>query len=445
MVFGKSGDPSPFEGITEAVKNAFSSIGKSKGKMGSSNSVSRPSEQKSEQSQKSEGIMVRARAFLKEITPDFSNMKKNFWSSSKEKTELTHRGTTFDNMQGRASGVGSRIKSIAKYLTSNTLDEEMGFAPSASTQKASPQSRTKAATGTKTGATRSREEPKKELSENDKVIVQQILKGVETLPSHGANILYEASETTNQNPNGQKIEDFDAVINTLVNRINNPDDLADMITHLSKKNIENHVGEPGNLLRGNDAASRLLQEFTTKYIVPKFATSPEFQALVNEIPNKPLVTNNSGILSVPDDQKNDIIAQANKFLEATDTVLEKNKNDPAIKAYKKICQEVSTQANKKYGKDTKGDLVGDIVAGNFLFLRFLNAALISPNDKRFNISEQKRDPIQTKNAVTISKVVTSMSNRVQFGQKEQHMTVFNDFLDQEGFKRMDELRDKLLK
>lgn len=70
--------------------------------------------------------------------------------------------------------------------------------------------------------------------------------------------------------------------------------------------------------------------------------------------------------------------------------------------------------------------------GANLFLRMINPMLItpggSPPTQPHELSSEKLNPDTQKNLVLLTKIVQNLANGVDFGEKEKHMTVFNDAL-----------------
>eukprot|EP00743_Colponemidia_sp_Colp-15_P007776 GILK01008419.1.p1 GENE.GILK01008419.1~~GILK01008419.1.p1 ORF type:complete len:650 (-),score=76.95 GILK01008419.1:122-2020(-) len=68
------------------------------------------------------------------------------------------------------------------------------------------------------------------------------------------------------------------------------------------------------------------------------------------------------------------------------------------------------------------------VIGSFIILRFFNAAVVSP--EQFGILKDPPTACVRRSLIIISKILQSISNGVEFGNKEPYMSVFNDFVSQ---------------
>jgi neurofibromin 1 len=64
--------------------------------------------------------------------------------------------------------------------------------------------------------------------------------------------------------------------------------------------------------------------------------------------------------------------------------------------------------------------------GAFIFLRFFNPAIVSPDSE--NLCRNIENPKIRRALLLVTKVIQNLANNVLFGAKEPYMIVLNDFL-----------------
>ena len=77
---------------------------------------------------------------------------------------------------------------------------------------------------------------------------------------------------------------------------------------------------------------------------------------------------------------------------------------------------------EKFPKDIHSTFSG------FFFLRFLIPSLVTPTN--FDIVEELQQTHTRRTLVLIGKLITSMANRIYFGEKEKFMIPLNDWIDE---------------
>ena len=90
------------------------------------------------------------------------------------------------------------------------------------------------------------------------------------------------------------------------------------------------------------------------------------------------------------------------------------------RAFREVCHYIGNSVEEKYKR------AKCVTVGAFVFLRFFNPAIVSPD------SENLCKPIENNNIrralLLITKVIQNLANNVLFGAKEPYMIVLNDFL-----------------
>lgn len=438
--------PSSQFSIKDTFTQAAQFFGIQVGSLGKTNKVSTTGGEKSDQSQKSTEIMGKTSPLLDGVKPDISEVKKDFWTKSKgaggENVNVSkeHKGTTLTEMKkekGKASGEHVN-QTITKTFREGWEAIKDGF--KAFGQGQQPKTQPKKAASTET---------RKPLSSEDQKVLGEVLEMMKTDPRKAGAKLGETDEKGNRS-----VKDLDQVLEKITEKINDPHVLAEMILGATSEEIKKQF-EPGNPLRGNTASSKLLKIFTDKFLAPKFAANQQFQSLVNNLPQEnlrkrlenPITDPKTGrsenyeITNVQRDQTEQFLR---KILLVTNNVLENHKEDPAFQAFHKICQESGQLVDEKLGnvKETGTFTTGEIVAGGFLFLRFLNPIITDP--KSGGIEPLPRSPEQRDNATVLTKIVLNLANRLEFKEKEGYMTAFNSFLKEEGIPGMDTIRNRLV-
>lgn len=88
--------------------------------------------------------------------------------------------------------------------------------------------------------------------------------------------------------------------------------------------------------------------------------------------------------------------------------------------FRRVCHYIGSSVEEKYPR------AKCTTVGAFIFLRFFNPAIVSPD------SENLCKPIENikikRALLLITKVIQNLANNVLFGAKEPYMNVLNDFL-----------------
>ena len=85
-----------------------------------------------------------------------------------------------------------------------------------------------------------------------------------------------------------------------------------------------------------------------------------------------------------------------------------------------MCHYIGNAVEEKY-KPSKC-----VTVGAFVFLRFFNPAIVSPDSE--NLCRPIDNPKIRRALLFITKVIQNLANNVLFGAKEPYMIVLNDFL-----------------
>jgi len=104
-----------------------------------------------------------------------------------------------------------------------------------------------------------------------------------------------------------------------------------------------------------------------------------------------------------------------------------------------ICSQLDKLARATFLDATEEQLRS--VIGGFLFLRFLNPIIVTPDGN--NIITKKVDKVKRRNLTLIAKVLQNMSNGVQFAKKEAFMISLNTFLNNYRF-LMDDIFEQII-
>jgi len=78
--------------------------------------------------------------------------------------------------------------------------------------------------------------------------------------------------------------------------------------------------------------------------------------------------------------------------------------------------------------EKKFETGGEKAVGSLMFLRFLSPALVAPH--QYGLASHPPSPPMQRKLVLVTKVLQNLANGVQFGSKEDFMTVLNSFLDE---------------
>lgn len=274
-----------------------------------------------------------------------------------------------------------------------------------------------------------KEIPAGESGEEKVKILSDIKNELQTMenPEKLGSLLQDASLTQ-----------IDSVVSHVMDLAKTPETQASIITGALKQEVENHT-DPGNLLRGASFATKGQSEFSKRHIAPHLASSESFvstlrdglrctdnkegpvQSLVSEVAkdsSKEIGPDNKKKTVTPENQEKTKTLVKALYSEADKIT---KTNTPAMNAFSKMCTDVKVSIDKKWPDGNHGS----IVTGNFLFLRTVCPAIIAPQNAGI---ELEFDRTQRGNATLVSKVIQNQANGIEFGGKEEHMTVFNDFL-----------------
>lgn len=205
-------------------------------------------------------------------------------------------------------------------------------------------------------------------------------------------------------------KELDEVVKLLMTQIKDIDTQAKIVIGASKHEIQNHKrDDPGSLLRGNAAASKLQGAFNNAHIMPLFANSSPLMQALSSLPSHMLL-DQADIEKVTSDILDEIVKVLN------------TKDSPELEVAFTILNAVQKAANECFPSQNSGD----VVALNLIFLRGVIPGITGPESKSFPV---KYNGMQRDNAKYISKIIQNLVNGRKF-EKEPSMAVFNDFLRQ---------------
>ncbi|RIA90709.1 hypothetical protein C1645_875920 [Glomus cerebriforme] len=214
------------------------------------------------------------------------------------------------------------------------------------------------------------------------------------------------------------VSDIDVVSKTLLAVFDSRNKTMPLLKAIIEKEVINTEYE-SDLFRRNCMATRMLASFAkthgTEYL------RETLQPLLNDLLSKPNDFScelNPDILSPGEDvSKNfhNLKATAQAFL---DGICASGPNMP--RTFREVCHYIGNSVEEKYKR------AKCVTVGAFVFLRFFNPAIVSPDTE--NLCKHIENPKIRRALLLITKVIQNLANNVLFGAKEPYMIVLNDFL-----------------
>ncbi|EXX73089.1 Ira2p [Rhizophagus irregularis DAOM 197198w] len=214
------------------------------------------------------------------------------------------------------------------------------------------------------------------------------------------------------------VSDIDIVSKTLLAVFDSRNKTMPLLKAIVEKEVINTEYE-SDLFRRNCMATRMLASFAkthgTEYL------RETLQPLLNDLLSKPsdfsCELNPDNLLPGEDVNKNlqNLKATAQAFL---DTICASGPNMP--RTFREVCHYIGSAVEEKYKR------AKCVTVGAFVFLRFFNPAIVSPDSD--NICKPIENVKIRRALLLITKVIQNLANNVLFGAKEPFMIVLNDFL-----------------
>ncbi|HEV8052152.1 MAG TPA: hypothetical protein VGP47_06640 [Parachlamydiaceae bacterium] len=185
----------------------------------------------------------------------------------------------------------------------------------------------------------------------------------------------------------------------------NPAQFSKVISEAFKHEIQDHGGDPTNLLRGQSIGTKLYNAFEAAHLRPFITNSEKLKSVLTSITEKPFVDFNKDNQKVLIDDKKEILKEIiNEFIELSSEIL----LDPSeeMTAFREIVSNIKTDGNSR--ADWK-EGSGTATANSFSFLRFMNPTLMNPKDRGvldFTYSSKE----QNNNGNFIGKIVQNLSS-----------------------------------
>lgn len=182
-------------------------------------------------------------------------------------------------------------------------------------------------------------------------------------------------------------------------------------------------------------------------IAPRFVYSEIinlYESKTGEVSPLPKQVDDETAAANPEVQK--IIAERKKLLIAeTDIFLTRILDgvDKIPFGMRWICKQLGVMSKERF-PDADKYKIGSLIGGN-IFLRFFCPAIVTPD--AINFISSKPSKIMRKNLIYIVKILQALSNGIPFGDKEQHLTVLNPYLEkykeriQEYFENLIQVED----
>mmetsp|Transcript_27096 Transcript_27096/g.38155 ORF Transcript_27096/g.38155 Transcript_27096/m.38155 type:complete len:597 (+) Transcript_27096:98-1888(+) len=201
--------------------------------------------------------------------------------------------------------------------------------------------------------------------------------------------------------------------------------------HLIHKAIKIEISrttDPHVLFRGTSVASKLLSNFS-KRVGDEYLVST-LQSDVLKI----VGTNHSFEVDPHRCQVDeDVTANAQLLIKSTQSFLNSiiNSVDKCPADIRTICYHLKTEVGTKF------ENAGKTAVAGYIFLRFFNPTITTPDKIVQNVS-----PISRRNLILVGKILQNSANGVEFGDKEGFMKVANTFI-QENKKNVDDFLEAI--
>eukprot|EP00761_Pharyngomonas_kirbyi_P013822 gb/GECH01013851.1/.p1 GENE.gb/GECH01013851.1/~~gb/GECH01013851.1/.p1 ORF type:complete len:2593 (+),score=587.89 gb/GECH01013851.1/:1-7779(+) len=185
------------------------------------------------------------------------------------------------------------------------------------------------------------------------------------------------------------------------------------------------TSQEGTLFRANSTASKMMGAFAR--FVGQNYLSETLKVLVNEICENPGAFEINPSM-VPEGQDREKNIENLKYLAQTflDCIFASLNDVP--KSFRHICNILSTVVEKNFpSRDDPLTLpTKHLAIGGFIFLRFLNPAIVTPQN--FGLTEGLPNKDARRCLLLISKILISLANGAVIGKKETFMTDLQEFV-----------------
>ncbi|CAG8730319.1 10225_t:CDS:10, partial [Racocetra persica] len=214
------------------------------------------------------------------------------------------------------------------------------------------------------------------------------------------------------------VSDIDDVSRVLLAVFDSRNKTMPLLKGIIEKEVSNTEYE-SDLFRRNCMATRMLAAFAkihgAEYL--RFTLQPLIDDLLSKPSDFSCELNTDNLLPGEDKNKNliNLKTTAQAFL---DGICDSGSNMP--RTFRQVCYYIGNSVEKKYPR------AKCTTVGAFVFLRFFNPAIVSPDNE--NLCKPIQNVKIRRTLLLITKVIQNLANNVLFGAKEPFMIVLNEFL-----------------